>query len=185
MDRREARTDSRDARPDPRDATGDKSDARTDSREATADKREARMDVRDATAEDAAAVAGLLDELGYPSTPAEVGRRLEIRRSDAYSRVLLAIDDGRIVGSMSIHAFPHLEHDGRTLRIESLVVTAGTRGTGAGRLLIEAAETLARSWDCGAIEVTSSRRREGAHAFYRRLGFTDVCDRSARFWKDL
>jgi GNAT superfamily N-acetyltransferase len=143
------------------------------------------MDVRDVRPEDADAVAGLLDELGYPSTPAEVRQRLEIWLNESYSRVLVAADDGHVVGSMSVHAIPHLERDGRWLRIESLVVTAGARGTGAGRRLIGAAEQLARSWDCHAIEVTSSRRREDAHAFYRRLGFADVCDRAGRFFKEL
>jgi GNAT superfamily N-acetyltransferase len=143
------------------------------------------VDVRDARIDDAAAVAGLLDELGYPSTATEVEQRLGIWLADAYSRVLLAAEGGRVVGSMSVHAIPHLERNGRWLRIESLVVTAGARGTGAGRRLIGAAGKLAHSWDCHAIEVTSSRHREDAHAFYRGLGFTDVCHRSGRFWKDL
>jgi GNAT superfamily N-acetyltransferase len=141
--------------------------------------------VRKVTAGDAEAVAGLLGELGYPSTAAEVSQRLEIWMHEPYSRVLLATDDDRVVGSMSVHALPHLERNGRWLRIESLVVTAGAQGTGAGRRLIGAAEELARSWGCHAVEVTSSRRREGAHAFYRRLGFTDICGRAGRFWKDL
>jgi GNAT superfamily N-acetyltransferase len=134
---------------------------------------------------DAVAVAGLLGELGYPSTAEQVSRRLEIWVNEPYSRVLLAADGPRVVGSMSVHAIPHLERDGRWLRIESLVVAAGARGTGAGRLLVRAAEKLARSWDCHAIEVTSSRHREGAHAFYRRLGFADICQRAGRFWKEL
>jgi GNAT superfamily N-acetyltransferase len=143
------------------------------------------LKVRDARMDDAAAVAGLLGELGYPSTAAEVEQRLAIWLAESYSRVLLAAEGGRVVGSMSVHAIPHLERDGRWLRVESLVVAAGARGTGAGRLLIAAAEKLAHSWDCHAIEVTSSRHREGAHAFYRRLGFTDSCRRAARFWKEL
>jgi GNAT superfamily N-acetyltransferase len=143
------------------------------------------LGVREVRSEDAGAVAGLLGELGYPSTAAQVRRRLEIWLNEPYSRVLLATDDDRVVGSLSVHAIPHLERDGRWLRVESLVVAAGARGTGAGRLLMRAAEKLARSWDCHAIEVTSSRLREGAHAFYRRLGFADVCHRSGRFWKDL
>jgi GNAT superfamily N-acetyltransferase len=158
--------------------------------------------VREARPDDAGAVAALLGELGYPSTAAEVGRRLSIWLDEPYSRVLLATSDatsdpagktgsgaagdsGRVVGSMSVHAIPHLERDGRWLRIESLVVAAGVRGSGAGRRLVEAAEKVARSWDCHAIEVTSSRHREGAHAFYKRLGFADICHRSGRFWKDL
>lgn len=137
------------------------------------------------TPEDASAVAGLLGELGYPSTAAEVERRLESWINQPCSRVLVAADGTRVVGSMSVHAVPHLERDGRWLRIESLVVATGARGTGAGRLLVTAAETLARTWECHAIEVTSARHREGAHAFYRRVGFADVCERAGRFWKEL
>jgi GNAT superfamily N-acetyltransferase len=94
------------------------------------------LDVREVQPEDADAVARLLGELGYPSTPAEVRQRLESWLKEPYSRV---------VGSMSVHAIPHLERNGRWLRIESLVVTADARGTGAGRRLIAAAETLASS----------------------------------------
>jgi N-acetylglutamate synthase-like GNAT family acetyltransferase len=35
------------------------------------------LDIRDATAADAPAIARLLDQLGYPSTPAEVLERLD------------------------------------------------------------------------------------------------------------
>jgi GNAT superfamily N-acetyltransferase len=67
------------------------------------------------------------------------------------------------------------------LRIESLVVDERARGAGAGRALVAAAEAIAKQWDCLMIEVTSARSRPEAHGFYRRLGFSDVCDRSGRF----
>jgi hypothetical protein len=35
------------------------------------------------------------------------------------------------------------------------------------------------------MEVTSARTRHGAHAFYERMGYTDVCSRSGRFLKEL
>jgi GNAT superfamily N-acetyltransferase len=143
------------------------------------------LDVRDARPEDADAVAALLGELGYPSTASEVAQRLELWLAEPHSRVLLAIDRSGVVGSMSVHAIPHLERNGRWLRIESLVVSRESRGNGAGRLLVDAAEKLAETWGCHAIEVTSSRHREGAHAFYRRLGFEDRCITAARFWKEL
>jgi hypothetical protein len=90
------------------------------------------MDVREVTTDDAAAVAELLGELGYPSTPAQVEKRLQIWSDEPYSRVLLAVDGGRTVGSISVHAIPNLERDGRWLRIESLVVAAGSRAAGSG-----------------------------------------------------
>jgi len=44
---------------------------------------------------------------------------------------------------------------------------------------------VARRWGCLAMEVTSARTRDGAHAFYQRMGYTDVCSRSGRFLKEL
>jgi hypothetical protein len=38
---------------------------------------------------------------------------------------------------------------------------------------------------CLAVEVASARARDGAHAFYQRMGYTDVCSRSGRFLKEL
>lgn len=80
---------------------------------------------------------------------------------------------------------PYFERTGRWARIESLVVDEALRGTGVGKALLQAAEALAERWECLAVEVTSLRRRTGAHAFYQRTGYTDICDRSGRYWKRL
>jgi GNAT superfamily N-acetyltransferase len=141
--------------------------------------------VREAGESDAPEIARLLGELGYPSTAAEVGERLAYWLGDPYSRVLVADSLGGLVGSLSLHAIPHLEKTGRTARIESLVVDAGVRGGGVGRLLVSAGEDVARRWGCGTMEVTSSRRRDDAHAFYRRLGYVDQCGVSGRFLRAL
>jgi GNAT superfamily N-acetyltransferase len=141
--------------------------------------------VRDAAPGDAGRIAVLLTELGYPATGPEVASRLRYWLDDPFSRVLVADNAGYIVGCLSIHAVPYLEKTGRWARIESLVIDAAARRTGAGRLLVATAEDTARTWGCLAIEVTSARSRPEAHAFYQRLGFTDRCSQSARYWKTL
>jgi len=141
--------------------------------------------VRPASQPDAARLAELLTELGYPVGTDEVCDRLVYWLPDPASRVLVAERGGRVVGCISVHAIPFLERTGRWLRIDSLVVDAGQRRTGTGRALLDAAEALARAWGCLRIEVTSKRSRAGAHAFYRSQGFIDVCDRSGRFTKEL
>jgi GNAT superfamily N-acetyltransferase len=142
-------------------------------------------EVRDARAADAPEIARLLGQLGYPATAAEVGERLAYWFGDPYSKVLVAVSAGGLAGSLSVHAIPYLERTGRMARIESLVVDAGFRGAGVGRLLVSAGEDLARHWGCLTMEVTSSRRRDDAHAFYKRLGYADQCDVSGRFLKPL
>jgi hypothetical protein len=79
------------------------------------------LGVRDVGTEDAGAV--LLDELGYPSTPAEVRERLEVWLDGRYSRV---------VGSRSVDAIPRLEPNGRsTCRRSSWSSTRPTPGCAA------------------------------------------------------
>ncbi len=147
--------------------------------------REPLIEVRDARETDAPEIARLLGELGYPSTAAQVRERLGYWFADPYSRVLVAAATDGLAGSLSLHAIPYLEQSGRLARIESLVVDAGFRGAGVGRLLVSAGEDLARRWGCRRMEVTSSRRRQDAHAFYRRLGYADQCEVSGRFLKPL
>ena len=141
--------------------------------------------VRDARETDAPEIARLLGQLGYPTTTAQVSERLTYWFEDPYSKVLVAASADGLAGSISLHAIPYLERTGRMARIESLIVDAGVRGGGVGRLLVSAAEGVAGQWGCLTMEVTSSRRRDDAHAFYKRLGYTDHCDVAGRFLKPL
>ncbi len=141
--------------------------------------------IREAEAGDAGQIAELLTQLGYPATGGQVSERLDYWRPDPMSLILVAELAGRVAGCLSLHAIPYLERTGRWARIESLVVDESSRGSGAGRSLIAAAEAAARRWGCLAVEVTSARERAGAHAFYQRMGYRDICDRSGRFLKQL
>lgn len=141
--------------------------------------------VRQALPADAARIADLMTQLGYPATSRDITDRLAYWLPDPMSLILVAENGGRVIGCLSLHAIPYLERTGRWARIESLAVDESARGTGTGRALVAAAEDAARRWNCLAVEVTSSRTRADAHAFYKRLGFTDICDQSGRFQKTL
>jgi GNAT superfamily N-acetyltransferase len=141
--------------------------------------------VRKAEPRDATQLAALLTQLGYPSTSNEVSQRLAYWLADLKSVILVAEHGGRLLGCLSLHAIPYLERTGSWARIESLVVDESSRGRGTGRSLIVAAEDAARRWNCLAVEVTSLRTRVGAHAFYARMGYADVCATSGRFLKPL
>jgi GNAT superfamily N-acetyltransferase len=142
--------------------------------------------IREASPDDAVKVAALLDELGYPENDvADVRERLTVWSREPAGIALVAEDDGCVVGVVAVTAIPYLEHEGRWGRVVALVVSAERRGRGIGRQLIEAAEQAAIGYGCVSMEVTSARRRTESHAFYRRLGYVDWCDRSARYQKDL
>lgn len=144
------------------------------------------MEIRHARATDAPAVTTLLAELGYPdNNETDVRGRLERWARHPEGAAFVAESDGTVVGVIAVVAIPLLEREGAVGRIVALVVDETRRGTGVGRALITAAEEQALRWGCGAMEVSSSRRRTGAHAFYRARGYEDRCERSAKFFRDL
>lgn len=127
--------------------------------------------IRDAIIEDAAVIASLLDELGYPSQPEGVRARLGRLLVREGSRVFVAERDAKVLGVLGLDRMPVLTSLSDIAMIIALVVTEGERRSGVGRLLVARAEEEARAWQCGRLMVTSAERRAEAHAFYLHLGF--------------
>jgi len=133
--------------------------------------------VRSAHRDDARALSELLATLGYPSSPAEVGRRISACLASSDSAVFVAESAQRPVGLLSFHCIPLFHADGLLGRITSLVVAPDFRQRGVGRLLVAAAEEFAGAHGCIKVEVTSGDHRLDAHAFYERLGYKTDCRR--------
>src|SRR5213080_3255684 len=126
------------------------------------------LTVRDAQAADAPAIAGLLDQLGYPTGSAAVEQRLE-RLQIVGDRILVADVDGTAVGLAHLQVAPALERDRPAAKIGALVVDAAHRGHGIGRALVQALEEEARRRGCGLLFLTTSELRDDAHMFYERV----------------
>ena len=133
--------------------------------------------IRCAQCSDASSVAELLTALGYPSSVAQVERRLAEHLTSAHSAVFVAESDRRAVGCLSFHCIPMFHEDGFLGRITSLVVAPEYRAHGIGRRLVVAAEDFARTHGCLRVEVTSGDHRLAAHAFYEHLGYRCDCRR--------
>jgi GNAT superfamily N-acetyltransferase len=130
------------------------------------------VSVRTATLSDAAALASLLGELGYPSEPDRVHARM-IRMLTGRDAIYVAEQrpDSLALGVLSLHRFPGLHDDADVALITALVVAEGARGLGVGRRLVDSATDTARRWGCTRLMVTTHIRRADAHAFYERIGF--------------
>jgi GNAT superfamily N-acetyltransferase len=127
--------------------------------------------IRTATISDVAAMAALLAELGYESTPEAVALRLHRLTSDTRALVLVAEKNGRVVGVATAHSVSVIHEDPDVAWLTSLVVDGSAQGRGVGRQLVEAVETWARSRGCVRLSVTTARDRNDAHVFYERCGF--------------
>lgn len=127
--------------------------------------------IRSAVAADAAAIAGLMGQLGYEASEALVVRKLAILAAHAGDSVLLAEVDGCVAGVISLHVLELFHAEGRIGRITALVVDAGQRGRGVGEALVAAADRFFTGQGCVRAEVTSGDHRPAAHAFYAAQGY--------------
>jgi GNAT superfamily N-acetyltransferase len=144
------------------------------------------VEVRPARLADAPAVTALLHELGYPSnSEEEVTARLARWSERDDLLVLVAAGGQRVIGVAALAVVPYLERPGCWGRVVALVVEARARGLGVGRRLLADTERAALARGCVRMEISSARRRTGAHAFYGSLGYADRCEQSARFLKEL
>jgi GNAT superfamily N-acetyltransferase len=126
--------------------------------------------LRPATDDDAERIAGLFTDEGYPAGPSDIVERLQRFASD-HSRVIVADNDGEVLGFVAVHALPRFEHSDRVLRIMALVVDAGVRERGVGRMLMEEVERLGRDVGAAFAEVTAGHHRPDARRFYEDLGY--------------
>ncbi|HEX2833390.1 MAG TPA: GNAT family N-acetyltransferase [Thermoanaerobaculia bacterium] len=126
--------------------------------------------VRNATLDDAAALAMLAGELGYPSTETEMRARLARVSASAGDAVLVATVESETAGWMHLAEVLSIE-TGSYVEIRGLVVHAPLRSHGIGARLVAAAEEWARARGLARMRVRSNVVRERTHTFYERLGY--------------
>jgi GNAT superfamily N-acetyltransferase len=130
--------------------------------------------IRQMAPEDAAAVAILTSQLGYPSTEVDIKRRYALIHDRSDGQLIVALDiDATVIGWIHVQALRLLEADERA-EIWGLVVADTVRGSGVGRLLVEAAEEWAVRRGLDIMGVRSNTLRVEAHAFYEHLGYEVV-----------
>lgn len=140
------------------------------------------LSIRSATPADAARIADLLGQLGYPAARAAIPARLERMLAEPGQSVLVAVRGEAVVGLATVIVRHVLVDDAPFARLAALVVDEEARGAGIGTALVIEAEAIARAAGCSLIEVTSGDHRPRAHDFYRALGFEE---RPRRFVKRL
>lgn len=125
-------------------------------------------DPSEVTAELVAAFAELIPQLSSSNPPPSADALGGIVGSDA-CHLLLAVEDGAILGSLTLVVFPI--PTGRRAWIEDVVVDGSARGKGVGAALNEAALKRAAELGATTVDLTSRPSREAANRLYRRLGF--------------
>jgi ribosomal protein S18 acetylase RimI-like enzyme len=119
----------------------------------------------DATLE---ALNRLLPQLSKSAKPLVLDDLAMLVNSDA-SHLLVAEEDGAVLGSLTLVVFPI--PTGIRAWIEDVVVDDAARGKGVGAALNNAAIELAQELGARTVDLTSRPSREAANRLYQRLGF--------------
>ncbi len=133
----------------------------------------ARIIVREAGPADADAIAGLSAQLGYPASTGDMEKRIADIAEDDDCIVLVADSNGSVIAWLLVHVCRLVTSD-RLAQIAGLVVDESNRGRGVGALLMRKAEEWARGKGCRGVILRSRSTRKDAHAFYRKLGYSDI-----------
>jgi GNAT superfamily N-acetyltransferase len=133
--------------------------------------------------DDAAAIASLMGELGYPSDARDIPARLSALTGDPSSIIWLGELDGRVVAVGTGRVFAAINQNAPVAWLTALVVAENARGRGVGQRIVRAAEDWARTKGASKIALTSALHRDSAHQFYKNLGYEHTGVRLAKSLK--
>jgi GNAT superfamily N-acetyltransferase len=129
--------------------------------------------VRGARPADAAEMARLACELGYPTSDEAMSDRLSALLPDAGEHIAVVPDGDRLLGWVHVQRGLSLDIGSRA-EIVGLVVDATARRHGLGRRLVAAAEDWARAQGLSSLMVRSNVARDVSHPFYASIGFERI-----------
>jgi GNAT superfamily N-acetyltransferase len=130
--------------------------------------------IRGARPSDAAALADLSTQLGYPSTEAQVRERLCLL-DDPERELLVAEAPDGLAGFVDVHVQRVVESEPYG-EVGGLVVAAPHRGAGLGAALLAAAADWSRERGLERLWIRANLARVGPHEFYEAIGCRTVKD---------
>jgi N-acetylglutamate synthase-like GNAT family acetyltransferase len=134
------------------------------------------LSIREATDKDIPSILNLLYELERPQPLDEKEIKIFKNKihdyfSDSKKVILVAEQDGKIVGIVSIIYLQRLNRAKLEMHIPELIVTEKLRYLGIGKKLMQYCIDLAKKKDCYRIRLESGNQRKESHKFYKSIGF--------------
>lgn len=126
------------------------------------------MRIADLTSADVANAAELWRESGLVRSWNPPEQDIERALSGETSTVLGGFDDGALVATVMVG------HDGHRGWLYYLAVADGSRGTGRGKLMLDAAEQWLRERDVVKVQLMVRSGNEQVLGFYEHLGYEDA-----------
>ena len=127
--------------------------------------------IREALPADAPALARLnRTAMGYDYPEDQTADRLAAILQDSRCKIFMAQSAGQVSGYLHLEDYQLLYADSMK-NIMGIAVDPNRRRQGLGRALLEAGEAWAREQGAAGVRLVSGESRQGAHAFYRALGY--------------
>jgi ribosomal protein S18 acetylase RimI-like enzyme len=136
------------------------------------------VNIRKATVKDIPRILELYRQLSfspndYKTPPVEDCKKVMAAEAKVpgYS-LLVAEENGEVVGTTVLAILPGFAHNTASFAvIEYVVVDEKQRSKGIGKIMMEYCLARAKEAGCYKVMLTSDKRRDRAHKFYRSLGF--------------
>ncbi|GEM_PF-1435786 len=130
------------------------------------------MQIDLATPQDADAILALQIQIYRVKSLAPNSKNLLLKLMNAdYCNVIVAKENGAVVGSAFLFCIPLPAHGKNFGFLEAVVVDEKSRGKGIGTAISKKAIELARANNCYKMIFTSGFDREKIHKLYENLGF--------------
>jgi GNAT superfamily N-acetyltransferase len=100
--------------------------------------------------------------------PDRAAERLRHATASEQAAVLVAREDGAVVGLCTVYDDIESVRFGRRAWVEDLAVAPDRRSQGIGKRLLDAAKDWGRARGATHLELDSAETREAAHRFYER-----------------
>ena len=135
--------------------------------------------IEPATIEDLPVLTDLLVDLFTQEADFEPDRAKQMRglrlliEQPSRGRIFVLRNNGRILGMINLLFTISSAEGGFVFLLEDLVIQREFRGQGLGRQLLGYAIEFAKKKDFKRITLLTDRIEEGAHFFYKKLGFVE------------
>ncbi|MCM3575735.1 GNAT family N-acetyltransferase [Mesobacillus subterraneus] len=104
--------------------------------------------------------------------------QIETIKRDPYNFLLVYEEEGEILGTLTLNICLQALHESRPYAIvENIVVHENCRSRKIGEKLLQYVEKYCRSIDCHRIMLLSNSKREKAHRFFEKNGYSGSVSR--------
>jgi N-acetylglutamate synthase-like GNAT family acetyltransferase len=134
------------------------------------------LSIRESSNKDIPSILNLLYELERPKPLDDneikiFKNKISDYFSDSKKIILVAEQEEKIVGVVSIIYLQRLNRAKLEMYIPELIVTEKLRYSGIGKKLIQYCFDLAKKKNCYRIRLESGNQRKESHKFYKTIGF--------------